>query len=122
LFAELKSHDVTARINGKIAIELATAKMPQLATALQSSIAFLIFLKRCASGAPSLRPFSKARASAILEQVICYGEQQVRDAQKSALRDLLCAGILELQYSDLDSAVSCLEGLVRCGIPDSHKE
>jgi hypothetical protein len=113
LFAELKSHDLTARINGEIAIELATANLPQMSTALQSPVDFLIFLNRLPSGPPSLRPFPKERASAVLEQVICYGEQQVRDAQKSALRDLLCAPVLELQYSDLDSAVDCLEALVR---------
>ena len=65
------------------------------------------------SGPPALRPFSKARASAILEQVICYGEQHIRDAQKSALRDLLGGDVLELQYSELDPAVSCLTELLR---------
>jgi hypothetical protein len=113
LFAELKSHELTARINGEIAIELATAKMPQMETALQSSVDVLIFLHRCPLGPPSLQPFSKARASTSLEQVICYGEQQIRDAQKSALQDLLRGEVLELQYSDLDAAVDCLEDLLR---------
>ena len=89
LFAELRSHELTARINGEIAIQLTTAKLPRMNTALQSQIDFLIFLNRQPSGPPVLRPFSKARASAILEQVICYGEQPIRDAQKAALRDLL---------------------------------
>jgi hypothetical protein len=113
LFAELKSHELTARINGEIAIELATTKMPQLETALQSSIAALIFLNRCRSAPAALRPFSKLRAAAVLEQVICYGEPQIRDAQKAALRGLLRGRVLELQYSDLDSAVDCLERLLR---------
>ena len=113
LFAELKSHELTARINGEIAIQLTTAKLPRMNTALQSQIDFLIFLNRKPSGPPVLRPFSKARASAILEQVICYGEQHIRDAQKSALRDLLGGDVLELQYSELDTAVSCLTELLR---------
>jgi hypothetical protein len=48
-----------------------------------------------------------------LEQVICYGEEHLRDAQKSSLRDLLQAEVLELRYSDLDSAVGCLEASLR---------
>lgn len=114
LFAELKSHDRTERMNGEIAIELATANMPQMLTARRSPVDFLIFLdRRPSSVPPSLRPFSKARALAVLEQVICYGEQRVRDAQKLALHGLLRGEVLELQYSDLDSAVTCLERLVR---------
>ena len=113
LFAELKSHELTARINGEIAIQLTTAKLPHMNTALQSQIDFLIFLNRQPSGPPVLRAFSKARAAAILEQVICYGEQHIRDAQKSALRDLLGGDVLELQYSELDPAVNCLADLLR---------
>jgi len=113
LFADLRSNRLTPRINGEMAIELATANMPQVSTAAQSPIAFLVFLDRQASGPASLHPFSKERASAALEEVICYGEQHLRNAQKLTLRHLLRAGALELRYSDLDSAVSCLEALVR---------
>jgi hypothetical protein len=49
----------------------------------------------------------------MLEQVICYGEQHLRDAQKSALQELLRGEVFELQYSSLDSAVACLEGLLQ---------
>ncbi len=111
LFTDLKSHRLAPRINGEIAIELATSKLSELLTAPQSSIDFLVFLNRGSSGPASLRPFPTERASASLEQVICYGEQHLRDAQKSSLRDLLRAEVLELRYSDLDSAVRCLEAL-----------
>jgi hypothetical protein len=113
LFADLKSHSPTTRINGEIAIELTTANIPDILASPQSSIEALVFLNRQTSGLASLRPFSRERASLCLEQVICYGEQQLRDAQKSSLRDLLLAPVMELRYSDLDSAVSCLEELVR---------
>jgi hypothetical protein len=86
--------------------------MPEILTSPQSPIDFVVFLSRSTSGPASLRSFSKERASACLEQVICYGEQHIRDAQKSSLRDLLRTEILELQYSDLHSAVVCLESLV----------
>jgi hypothetical protein len=113
LFAELKLHELTARINGEIAIELTTARLPKMNTALQSQISFLIFLDRKPSGPIALRPFPKARASAVLEQVICYGEHEIRDAQKSALKHLLDGDVLELQYSELDPAVNCLTELLR---------
>jgi len=112
LFTDLKSHRLAPRINGEIAIELTTADVPGIRTATQSHIDWLIFLNRRSSGAPSFRAFSKQRASTLLNQVICYGEQAVRDAQKLALTGLVRGEVLELQYSDLDSAVDCLEDLV----------
>jgi hypothetical protein len=115
LFPELRSHRLAPRINGEMAIELTTANMPEILTDSQATIDFLVFLNRQTSGPASLRSFSRDRASQCLEQVICYGEQHLRDAQKSSLRDLLLAPVLELRYSDLDSAVSCLEALVRRG-------
>jgi hypothetical protein len=126
LFPDLNSHCLTQRINGEMAIELATANIPEMLTSSQSPIDFVVFLNRGTSGPASLRSFSKERASACLEQVICYGEQHIRNAQKSSLRDLLRTEILELQYSDLHSAVVCLETLVRSGgraneIPFTHQ-
>jgi hypothetical protein len=113
LFADLSSHCPTTRINGEIAIELATANMPEILTSPQSRIDAVVFLDQQTSGPASLRPFSRERASLYLEQVICYGEQHLRDAQKSSLRDLLSAEVLELRYGNLDSAVGCLEALLR---------
>ncbi len=115
LFPDLKSHCLTPRINGEIAIELATANIPEILTSPQSRIDFVVFLNRGTSGPASLRPFSRQRALACLEKVICYGEQYVRETQKSSLHDLLGAEVLELRYSDLQSAVDCLEALVRAG-------
>ncbi len=112
LFTELKSHRLAPRINGEIAIELTTSDVPGIRTATQSEIDWLIFLNRRSSGQPRLRAFSKQRASALLHHVICYGEQAVREAQKLALTDLLRGEVLELQYSDLNSAVDCLQALV----------
>ncbi|HEY3616844.1 MAG TPA: aldolase [Candidatus Sulfotelmatobacter sp.] len=112
LFPELKSHCLTQRINGEMAIELATANLPEIITSSQSPIDFIVFLSRGTSGPASLRPFSKERALVYLEQVICYGDQHLRDAQKSSLHALLRAEILELRYTELNSAVECLEALV----------
>jgi hypothetical protein len=87
--------------------------MPEILTSPQSPIDALVLLNRQTSGPASLRPFPRERALQCLEQVICYGEEHLRDAQKSSLRDLLQAEVLELRYSDLDSAVGCLEASLR---------
>lgn len=115
LFADLRSHRLVRRTNGEIAIELTTANLPGLITSHQAPADFLVFLNRQPSGAASLRAFSKKRAATYLEQVVCYGEQHLREEQTSSLHDLLKLNVFELHYSDLDSAVSCLEGLVRTG-------
>ena len=115
VFPDLKSHRLTQRINGEMAIELATANLPEIRTSSQSPIDFIVFLNRSASGPATLQPFSRERALAYLEQVICYGEQHLRDAQKSSLHALLQAEILELRYSALNSALDCLEAFVSAG-------
>lgn len=115
LFADLRSHRLAPRINGEMAIELTTANMPEIITSPQSRADFLVFLNRQSSGSPSLQPFPKERAAASLEQVICYGGQDLRDAQKASLNHLLDLDVLELRYSDLDAAVSRLETLLRNG-------
>ena len=113
LFPDLKSRQLASRTNGEIAIELATSNMPEIVTATQSRADFLVFLNRQPSGPPSLRAFPRERARRCLEQVVCYGEQELRNAQKTSLGDLLSGEVVELHYSDLDSAVSCLEAMVR---------
>jgi hypothetical protein len=40
-------------------------------------------------------------------------DPEAREEQKASLDELLAGGVHELSYSDLDSAVDCLESLVR---------
>jgi hypothetical protein len=89
--------------------------MPEIITAPQSRADFLVFINRQPSGPASFRAFPRERARQGLEQVVCYGEQELRIAQKTSLGDLLSAQVVELRYSDLDSAVACLRAMVRDG-------
>jgi hypothetical protein len=112
LFPELKGHPIPPRVNGEVKIELATAGQPGMATAPQASVDYLLFLDRQDSGLPCILPFPKEEAMRWLEQVACYGEKQVRDAQVASLVNLLSAEVFELRYSDLDLVVDLISSLV----------
>lgn len=113
IFPELHRVPITHRANGERAIELYTAQEPDLITAPHAQAHYVLFLHRQASGAPSLKSFSKRRALRWFEQILCMAEDEVREAQASSLRRLLAADILEFRYGDMDSAVAELSSLVR---------
>lgn len=116
LFPELNQQRITPRATGELAIELATATVPEISTALTSSVDYVVFLNRLDADPHCLVPFSKQTALSRFEQVICFGEKEVREAQAASLRKLLTTQVLELRYRDLDWAVNRLEALVREGI------
>jgi len=113
LFAELRSERITRRVNGELAIEVATPSLDGITRAPSAIVDHVIFLCRHSSGGPELVPYSRESALSRFEQVLCVGEQSVRDAQRTALRRLLTAQVFELHYSDLDAAVTHLDALVR---------
>jgi hypothetical protein len=115
LFPELRQHRVKARATGEMAIEVATASMPEITICPHSHVDFIVFLDRQSPGPPRLVHLSPERVLPWFEQVVCFGEDEVRDAQKAALRNLLTAELFELRYSDLDWAVSRLESMIREG-------
>ncbi|HLV94196.1 MAG TPA: hypothetical protein VKS44_03310 [Candidatus Acidoferrales bacterium] len=112
LFPELREHPITLRANGDRAIELFTARDSTFVTAPCSRVDYVLFLRRQSSGPPRLAPFPKEKAMRWFEQVLCFGDQNVREAQAASFRRLLAAEILEFRYSDLDSAVDELKVLV----------
>jgi HPr serine kinase-like protein len=115
LFPELKDQRITLRADGEFAIELRPARLAEIRRTYECSIDYIVFLNRGEPGPPSLLPFPKNKALEWFEQVVCYGEKEVRDDRKASLRNLLTAEIFELRYSDLDAAVKRLETLVRDG-------
>jgi hypothetical protein len=115
LFPELKKHPPTPRATGEMAIELPTASLPEIRTATESPVDYIVFLKRGGDGSARLLPFPKDTALEWFERVICYGVKENVDAHKASLRGLLGAEIFELRYGDLDSAVARLEAMVRNG-------
>jgi hypothetical protein len=115
LFPELLKEQITARITGEMSIELVTLAQPDIITAPSATIEHLVFLNRGDTVSPRLSPFSPDQALRWLEQMIVYGDQHLRDAQKSALHNLLAAQVHELRYSNLDLAVARLVELAETG-------
>jgi hypothetical protein len=115
LFPELRTERANLRATGDFAIELATDKAKNITTALTSSVDYVVFLNRREPDPPGLAPFPKEAALPWFGQMVCYGEDTVRQAQMESLQHLMSAQILELCYRDLDWAVQRLEALVRDG-------
>jgi hypothetical protein len=115
LFPELKQQRVTRRATGKLAIELATATLPEIRRISECRVDYVVFLNRGVQGRPKLSPFSKNEAMLRFEQLISWGDTDLRKAHRFALRNLLSVEVFELRYSDLTAAVERLETLVSTG-------
>jgi hypothetical protein len=115
LFPELQHQRIAPRTSGEMAIEVATATMPEIVTAPQCSIDYIIFLNRCESGTPRLVHYSQEKALQWFEQTNFFSDPSVQAAKKDSLRDLLNAEVFELSYSELEPAASRLETMVRTG-------
>ena len=112
LFPELGTRELVRGLDGELAIELPTRNLPILKTSLQTSIDYVLFLNRQRSGPPRLLPYSSDTARQRLNQTICFGEEDVRAAQRAALHRILTAELFEFRYHQLDSAVACMRELV----------
>lgn len=112
LFPELASQPSTLRATGEQAVELSTATRPEITTVSESSIDYIVFLNRVSALPEGLAPFSTERALQWLEQVVCFGEPQVRAAHLMDIRRLLTAQIFEMRYSAMEPAIHMLEGMV----------
>lgn len=122
LFPELTNHPSTLRATGELAIELPTATRPDINVIFESPVEYIVFLNRFDALPQGLVPFSRDRALRWFEQVVCYGEQQVRDTHLANLRRLLTADIFEMRYTTFDSALRMLESLVRQGCPNAQAD
>jgi hypothetical protein len=116
LFPELGRQSVTERATGAMAIEVSTATMPKIVTALTSPVDYIVFLNRREPEPLGLAAIPKETALAWFEQVVSHGEEESRLAQRVALRRLLEKPILEMRYRDLDWAVDRLEAMVVDGV------
>jgi hypothetical protein len=114
LFPELEGLRATPRAAGKPSIEIPTAPLPDVTTAGQSKVEYIIFLNRMESGAPDLMPFSRELGLQWVSQFLT-GTGANDDIQAASIRELLNAQLFELRYRTLDGAVARLEDLIRRG-------
>jgi hypothetical protein len=110
LFPELEGLSITPRAAGKPSIELPTVLMPDVETAKQSTVDYIIFLNRVESDSPELLPFPKELAMQWAKQ--SQADTGETDEQEASIRQLLNAQLFELRYRTLDRAVASLEALI----------
>jgi len=120
LFPELRTQCLARRITGEMAIELATADLPQISTATECPVDHIVFLNRKDPGPPRLLSYPKEKALKWFEQVVRFGDPTSREAQRTSLRQLVKAEVLEMRYRELNWAVDQLELLVRDGARPRH--
>ena len=130
LFPQLEDRAVILRQNGEFGFEIPTSELPDLTTAFTCEIDHIVFLNRGADGPARISAFPKEHARKWMENVLdltftCaadhpgnrgemhLADSTAREEQKASLDPLLAGGIHELCYSDLDSAIDCLESIVQ---------
>jgi hypothetical protein len=112
LFPEIDGLEITPRAAGKPSIELPTAPLPNLVCAQTTRVDFIVFLNRRTTGPTELVPYRRDVARYFMRQIL-YGSPESLAVQYRAIERLLTAQVLELRYSDLNSAIDRLQILVR---------
>jgi len=94
LFPELHTQRVTPRATGKMAIELATTTLKEIATATECQVDYIVFLNRREPARPGLSPLPREVAWPYFEQHMCFGEDEVYQAQQASIHELLTAKVI----------------------------
>lgn len=115
LFPELQDIPAIRRANGKLAIEVPMRTLGLDRLAERCRIDHIVFLNRQPSGPAWLGTYPTDRARLEIEGVLAYGRESAIADQKAAFERLLDLDILELTYSDPDSASDVLEALLLNG-------
>ncbi len=104
-FPELFHLPASRRANGSQRIEAFTRDLP-IQTAASCHLDHVVFLNRNQTGEARLRSWDKDWARDWFTSFTSYGEENVRRAQLESYESLLHVPVWELEYSDLDDAVS----------------
>jgi hypothetical protein len=112
LFSELQGHRLTPRLEGKPSIEVPVSELPGLVTATEAKVDAIVYLNRCQSEMARLLPLPEGTAT----QRTCdelYSAGEIRARHEKILQVLSCVPTYELQYRDLDHAITQLDRLTR---------
>jgi hypothetical protein len=111
LFKELRDFPPALRPNNKYDIEIDPVHAG-LKTAPEALASHIVFLNRNpVSAKASITPFPRDEARRRLEQDICFGDETIRKAQRTALVAFLSLPVWQLNYSDWDEAEQSLHAL-----------
>ena len=113
LFPEFAGTPVMFRPNGKPTLEIPTRTRTGIRIVPTTVVHHVLFLDRNTGSLPSISPFPKEEALRRWSEVIVYGDEDSRSQQRDTLQRLLAAGIHGFRYSDVESAVNCLDAMFR---------
>lgn len=112
LFQELGGRLASRSMNRKLTIEIPTAELPGIQTALTCEVSRIVFLNRDGRPDAQLVPIDRPDAlQRLLRDLVPY-HRPVFEEQVRTLENLIEVPSLELRYGDLDAAVRELELLV----------
>ncbi len=112
LFPELQAEPIGADIGGEPILEIRLDQIAKIAAAPHCTAAGVVFLQRRASGPAMVVPLEPDIALELLvEELPVIGEAANR-RQVESLETLVQRGAYRLIYSDLDSAVDAVRGLL----------
>lgn len=111
LFPELSGQEPAVTANGKRAIEVTTAELPNMTVGFRHTADALVFLERDGTKLAGLSPVSEASAVDRLCAEIAFLGSEIRHEQMASLERLATKSTFTLRYSTLDSAVAALEDL-----------
>jgi hypothetical protein len=114
LFPELGGRVPYTRPNGKFGMEAYTRDLP-ISTAPGTAIDHIVFLNREDSARPKLIRSKEERAAEWCSRFVDWGDHDTRLRQLNAYRRLHACTVWEFKYSDLRSAVACLDHLIQAG-------
>jgi hypothetical protein len=114
LFAEVRGRPLTPRMRGKPSIEIATAELSGISTAVECHGEYVVFLNRNAEGPQELAPYPQEAARRNMLRHL-NGWEPLRRDQVASVERMLSAHVYELRYRELDWAVDRLERMVREG-------
>ncbi|MCU1312900.1 MAG: HPr(Ser) kinase/phosphatase [Acidobacteriaceae bacterium] len=110
LFPELASRKLTPRLEGKPSVEVAVSELPGLVTATEAQIHAVVYLNRCKAERARLLPLPKGTATRRACDEL-YSAGEIRARHEQILHVLSCVPTYELQYYDLDHAITELDRL-----------
>jgi hypothetical protein len=115
IFPELDPFTPEKRLNGKLDIEVSTAKI-DLPIALESAASHVVFLdRRTHPERTTVRQYPRPLAYTRLRQVIYHGDERVQAEQTRTIQTLLELPTLEMTWYDFAGAEASLRSLVEAG-------
>ncbi len=112
LFPELENRELTPRLEGKPSLEIPTSELPGLITASEANVCSIIYLHRYPSATGRLIPLPEGAATQRMRKEL-YSAGEIRTKHEKILDVLSGIPTYELQYCDLDQAISQLDLLVQ---------